>query len=402
MHELATILHAMSDLATRGDECVLATVTAVEGSTYRRPGARLLVTADGRRLGCVSGGCLERDVARRGWALSPGGPGVVLTYDSRGDDDPDWGLGLGCGGAIQVLVERLAPAATAWLSPLRERVERRVPCVLSTVFSAKSAGALDAAAQSCGARLLIDAGGAGFIDPRLAGDGRLLSAARSALDAGGARVDARAGAPASALIFHEFIAPPLSLVLFGAGHDAAPLVAQAKALGWRVTIVDRRADYANRRNFPAADEVVACPLDRLDPRVELTSETFAVVMTHHFRDDQRALKSLLDSPIRYIGLLGPSHRRDRVLADSLPLRPGDAARLFAPVGLDVAAENPAEIAVAIVAEILAVRAGRAGGLLRACDGAIHRTGDEPGIFARGATVSNACEASASPCTEKSA
>jgi xanthine/CO dehydrogenase XdhC/CoxF family maturation factor len=173
----------------------------------------------------------------------------------------------------------------------------------------------------------------------------------------------------------EYLAPPIPLVVFGGGPDAVPLVRLAKALGWHVTVVDARGAAANRVRFPQADAVIACPPEEVRARVPLTPHSNAVVMTHSYRRDLTLLEVLLPSPVRYLGLLGPRARAERLLHDAslvgLDASPTQLQRLHAPVGLDLGAEGPEEIALAILAEVQATLTRRAARPLRDRPGPIH-------------------------------
>jgi xanthine dehydrogenase accessory factor len=391
VNELQSVCRAAAELARLGEPALLATVVRVEGSTYRRPGARMLVTPAGRRVGCVSGGCLEADIARRGWALTESGRPALITYDATADADLQWGLGLGCNGVVRVLVERLAPTAEPAAGPLA--VSRgaspetsadadhlslldlcavdRTACAVALVFATEGETAVRA-----GTRLILDEHGNLLLDgfPPEFREG-VLAAARQCL-ASGRSADHTFHAPAARIeALVEYVDPPPALLIVGGGVDAVPLAAAAKAVGWRVVVADRRGRHLTPEHFPAADALVVCPADEIARHVPIDGRTFAVVMNHSYPDDLAALGALLESSARYVGVLGPSHRREKLLHELAEqgrrLTPAQLARLHAPVGLDVAAETPAEVAAAIVAELLAVRAARPAGFLRDSDGPIH-------------------------------
>jgi xanthine/CO dehydrogenase XdhC/CoxF family maturation factor len=374
VNELQPVSRAAAELARLNEPALLATVVRVEGSTYRRPGARMLVTPAGRRVGCVSGGCLEADIARRGWQLTESGRPALIAYDSTADEDVQWGLGLGCNGVVRVLIERLAPTAAGGgdhLGLLDACTRDRSACAVALVFAAPAEHA-----ASPGTRVIIDERDRVLLDDVATG---LSEGARAAARAGlsaGRSINQTLHTPAGPIeLFIEYVEPPPALLIAGGGFDAVPLALAAKALGWRVTVADRRARYATAEHFPTADALVVCPPDEIPRRVPVDARTFAVVMNHSYPDDLAALGALLDSPARYVGLLGPSHRREKLLHDLAEAgrrpTPAQLPRLYAPVGLDVAAETPAEVATAIVAEILAVRATRSAGFLRDHDGPIH-------------------------------
>lgn len=372
MRELQAILAAIQESRESGKAAILATVVQVEGSAYRRPGARMLLTEDGWRAGAVSGGCLEGDLLERAWQLTASGEAALVSYDTTAESDIVFGAGVGCRGVVRILLERLVPGRepdpVAFLQACRER---RQPGVLLTVFRRDGEVGV-----RVGARLLLDGDGrvAGDIeDPELAAKAeqdarRVLRNARSEVT----HYSLRAGAAAA---FVEVIRPPVPLVVFGAGQDAMPMVRLARELGWHVTVVDARPAYATRERFPQTDEVVLCPPEAIRRSLRLDADTVALVMTHSFLQDQRLLEVLLPSPVRYLGILGPRSRTQRLLADlraeGVAWSEAQSARVYAPVGLDIGADGPEEIALAVLAEIQAALTGRSGGPLRQRAGTIH-------------------------------
>jgi xanthine dehydrogenase accessory factor len=356
MRDLLDILSHAADLKTRGEPATLATVVAVEGSSYRLPGARMLIDAAGRRLGAVSGGCLEADIARRGRLLSDDNPTALIDYDNS-DTDANWGLG--CNGAIKILIERLSPGpADSALNFLRHCVQQRIPGIIATLFAGPATGRLT---------LTSTTNISTISDPDLAT--AVLFDARNSLETGETATviyETTLG-PVHALI--ESIRPPLPLSIFGAGHDALPLVAAAKSLGWHVTICDRRQSYARPDHFPNADAVIACPAQEISHRINLNADAVAVIMTHHYPDDCALLNILLRSKVNYVGLLGPRSRTDRMLSDcAIEFQ----SKLHAPIGLDIGADGPDQVAISIVAEILAWKNKRPATPLSSRPGPIHQ------------------------------
>jgi xanthine dehydrogenase accessory factor len=347
LHEILTLLRA------DGGEAVLATVVATEGSVYRRPGARMLATSDGPTVGSISGGCLEADVLERASRLAVG-ECAVATYDTRSKADVVWGLGLGCEGVVTVLVERLS-GLPAWL----EFVDRGRAGVLATVFRASGR-------PPSGARLtLVD----GVVTTHGRWDADFAAVvADNARDADGSRTLDRDGVS----VFLEVVEPPPRLLVFGAGQDAVPLVRLGAQFGWSVTVVDWRPAFAVAGRFPGAEAVVLARPEAASALVALDERTSTVLMTHNYLADRELLAWLAGTPAAYIGLLGPRRRAERLLAE-IGETPASAlrGRLYAPAGLDVGADTPDEIALAIVAEIQAARMGRSGGFLRDRAGAIH-------------------------------
>jgi xanthine/CO dehydrogenase XdhC/CoxF family maturation factor len=347
----------------------LATVVRVEGSAYRRPGARMFATETNERTGVLSGGCLEGDVAERALKVIETGAPVLVTYDTTSDDDIVWGLGIGCRGVVQVLIEPADDFRFRGLVQLLEECVKnsRVGAV-ATVIGCE--GEVDV---EIGARALLHADGSSgseadlyrmFCGPQLVNDLRVAVRDRVS---GVSRYDTEHGAVE---VFIEVIEPQLPLVIFGAGDDALPLVALAKNLGWRTTVVDTRLRPAIIERFAEADEVGLCRADDVRERVALTDRTAVVLMTHNYLHDLEILPGLLNQPLSYLGCLGPRHRTEQLLREiesDVPF----LKQLYAPAGLDIGADTPIEVAFSIVSEIKAVVSGREGGLLRNRKGPIH-------------------------------
>ena len=377
MSEIGDVLSAIEALSAKGERMALATIVAVRGSTYRRPGARLLVPEEGAPVGNISGGCLEGDVADMARVVMEEGRARLAGWDLTADDDAVWGLGLGCNGAIEVFIEPADKAAEV-AGALRAALNDERPISVVTVVESSHTGV------DPGARLVVRPGGAS--------DGSL----------GDAAVDASAEQAAKELLreersevrdladgvraFVEVLDPPLRLVVCGAGHDAIPLVRAASVLGWNVTVVDDRPAFLTRARFPEARGFVAVDEPSAAAKAAGVDErTFSLVMTHNFLKDKEYVRSLLGSPAAYIGMLGPGARTERLLMElrdeGVEITETDRDRIHGPAGLDLGGEGPEEIAQAIVAEIVAVKRRRAGGFLRDRPGPIHDR-PRPGTEAR--------------------
>jgi xanthine/CO dehydrogenase XdhC/CoxF family maturation factor len=364
------VVDALARASAAGERVVLATVIRVVGSSYGGVGARMLVRVDGSAVGLVSGGCLESDLAEHARRVHADGRADVVTYDTRADDDAVWGLGLGCNGLVEVLLEPLAPARGAAVAALLARaLGADAPCVLATVVRVDgAAGGAAPGAPAVGAHALLLAGA----DAHVAGDwgdGRAL--ADAAAHAGDALAAGRRGLArehGGVYVAFEVVTPAVRLVVCGSGPDAVPVASFAAQLGWDVTVVDHRpVAHARPERFPGA-RVAECadPL-RLGEAVALTPRTAAVVMSHHFARDTDYVRALLAAGVAYVGVLGPRARTERMLAE-LAARGAAAVgaeeRLYGPVGLDVGGDGPQAIALAVVAEVSAVASGRRGGHLR--------------------------------------
>jgi xanthine dehydrogenase accessory factor len=370
MSEIGDVLAAIESLRARGEKMALATIVAVRGSTYRRPGARLLVPEQGELIGNISGGCLENDVADVARIVMHEGMARVVSFDLTADDEAVWGWGLGCNGAIELFVEP-AEKASEVAGALRMALDEEQPISMVTVLDSSVPGVEQ------GDRILVKPDGSterSFGDPVL--DAASEEAAVELLSRERSEIRTLPGTAGEAKAFVEVLDSPLRLVICGAGHDAAPLVRAADGLGWRPIVTDDRAEFLNRERFPEAagfvhlerpeDVATGAPVDR---------RTYVVVMTHNFLRDKEYVRSLLASPARFIAMLGPGARTQRILTElreeGVAIDQDDLARIHGPAGLDVGAEGPEEIAAAIVAEIVAVKRGREGGFLKHRPGPIH-------------------------------
>jgi len=372
MKEMQSIIDAYREIQRTDTPSALATVVNVTGSAYRRPGARMLITGDGRTVGSVSGGCLERDVMNQARRVLQWNESRVVTYNSMSDDDVAWEFNLGCNGIIDVLIEPLSPTVEpGYLAFIADCLRHRQAVIVAVVFSVEG----DMKAR-VGSRLLLAEQQPVHHD---IGDVHLTAAiaddARRVLAGGTSRVKRYALAAGRAEAFIEVIQPPVPLVIFGAGHDAMPLVRLAKELGWHVTLIDPRPGFATRTRFPLADHVIVCRPDEVFERVKIDGRTVAVVMTHNFLHDSELLNMLVPSPVRYIGILGAKQRTRKLLdlvQETIRSQSDPAlGRVYGPIGLDIGAETPEEIALAAMAEIKAVLAGRVGGMLRGRQAPLH-------------------------------
>jgi xanthine/CO dehydrogenase XdhC/CoxF family maturation factor len=370
MTELQRLLLAYDRHRAEGRPCALATVVEVLGSAYRRPGARMLVTEDGELTGAISGGCLEGDARQRARQAIFRGQPALVTYDTRDEDDPRHGLGPGCQGVVRILLEPLNfAAADNPVELLRDFARHPEPAVLATVFETEAGGLRAAVGQ----RLLLAAAGALRGMPLLAAP--LAEAARATLAQGLSQIldiETDAG-PVRVLL--EVLRPPLRLVVYGAGNDAQPLVRLAASLGWQVLVMDGRPNLATSARFPEAAEVRIVPVRELETQAP-DAGAYHVLLSHNYAYDLAALQTLLPSPAPYIGLLGPRAKAGRLLAEpELGFSATEAAaaqqRLHSPIGLTLGGETPEEIALAIVAEIQAVKNGRPPQHLRDTSASIH-------------------------------
>ena len=360
--ETERLLAAIRDVRALGEPAAVATVVRVTGSAYRREGTRMFVRQNGTYECNLSGGCLEPTVAEAASRVIATGEPVVVTYDLA--DDSVWGLGIGCSGAVDIRIERVDDdeISNRWLTVL----DRGEAAVRVTPLSGVSG------------RMIVSGSGevvGGLTDPAV--EHEAIARARARLDAGDPQ--SGPGRVADAELFYEIATPPPELVIFGAGHDAAPVAQLAWALGFTVTVVDVRDAFLTKERFGGAI-LVHAHFSQFPERVTLGRGSFALIMNHHVERDQESLRFSLESAAAYIGVLGPRSRYDKLragLADRgyMP-DPAKAARVRSPVGLSVGAETPDEVAVSILAELLAVRRGFTGEFLTGTLGSLHRPEDK--------------------------
>jgi xanthine dehydrogenase accessory factor len=363
--ERAEVLDVLRRL--RADRFALATVVAVLGSSYRGPGARLVVAADGRRAGGVSAGCLEHDVAAQALAVMARGEPEVVRFDTSSGDESTFGWGLGCSGVIEVLVEP-GGAAEIVERALAAVVDHRRAVTLTTVVGSTISGIVP------GGHLLLDAGGppAGFGNPAV--ESLLAEDARE--KDGRTALTTLRGTEGQVRVLVERLEPAPRLVICGAGPDVPPVAAAGAALGWEVIVVEDRS--ARLDCIPgAAIRHVRDPRDAAGD-VGVDPWTAVVIMSHHYLRDRAYLEGFLRTDPGYLGCLGPRARFERLVSDlrsaGTTIEPRLRDRLRGPAGLDLGGEEPAEIALSIVAEAMAVIRRREGGPLRLRPGPIHPRG----------------------------
>lgn len=354
--ELDRVCDALAVGARAGGVPVLATLLRVDGSAYRGPGARMVVLPGDTTVGAISGGCLEKDVAAHAAGLRGGAASRVVTWDLTRDDDAPWGLGMGCQARLDVLLEPCPAGVPDYLAFTQAALARREAVVIATLVAAP-AGASPAPGARC-----VMAGNDGAIAGALVEGplgGSVRTDAHRVMDEEWSDVAEYEGEKGErgergegVVVAFEFVPRPIQLVICGEGNDTAPLARLGAELGWQVLQVGR--DDA----LPALD-----------------SRTAVAIMTHNYPRDLALLRPLLASRARYVGLLGPRSRASRLLAELAAAghtpSPLALEKFHAPVGLDVGAETPEEVALAVAAEARAVMGARPGGKLRERRGPIH-------------------------------
>jgi xanthine/CO dehydrogenase XdhC/CoxF family maturation factor len=276
----------------RAEPLVLVTVIETKGSTYSKTGALMLVDQNGVFRGMLSGGCLEGDLAIRAQQVLESGSAQTVSYDLSQDDEL-WGMGVGCDGLMRML-----------LQPIRAQDEYAPFAGIANIWRGDTAEEVTIAVND---------------------------------------------ASVEDIVF--MVEPPPQILVAGAGLDAEPVVRFAAELGWRCTVVDHRQAYVDNGDFTAASAILCTPVEELSATVELDRFSAAIVMSHHLASDRAYLRQLADTDIRYIGLLGPQQRRQRLLADLGDVATKLEARLHGPAGIDIGGRGPAPIALSIVAEM---------------------------------------------------
>ena len=357
MKDLQNILRRVRQLNAQHIPYVLATIVQVEGSAYRGPGTRILIESLQESTGSISGGCLEGDVRQRAVGLLADDSPQLLYYDYTGEEDFLWGTGLGCSGTIRVLLERgPTPGLTKKFDVLQTSAFDGEQVLLATVFSSE-----DSQRVGVGHYLSLDHVGTQTSDLKDEGLQKkirrdLLEMSKREVRGQQTQAETHHYKDEGAAVLLEAVAPPISLTLFGAGHDAEPLVQIASTLGWHVELTDHRLPYARPERFPSAERVWLAPSGQWPEGLQLKPGSAALVMSHNYLQDQAMLRRLLPQPLAYLGLLGPRERSKRLLTELAQegIVAADPQHLYAPLGLDLGGKTPEAIALSALAEIQAV------------------------------------------------
>lgn len=365
MKEIQDIL-ARTDRFAPGESAILATVVSVEGSSYRLPGARMLITPDGQTSGTVSGGCLESDVLERAKRVLVSGEPSVFRYDTTGNETSVFSLNMGCRGIVRILLEPVRKDSL--IVDVLQRVDQhRQKFVVATLLDGE-----DREDIQIGGRIICSEADE-FVYDRLSTDLPVANEVRqdckSLLRNGGGYSFKSYESPDAAFEFSfETLNPAVALMIFGAGADACPLAEIAHNLGWHAYVADHRSAYLTSERFPNARKLFQQTTEDTSVQFEPDSMTAAVIMTHNYDRDREILSALLKTDAFYIGALGPKRRTGQLLSElrerGESIDPDSLQRLFAPIGLDIGADTPEAIAVAIAAEIQSVLKNRDGGFLR--------------------------------------
>ena len=372
MKEIKDIIHAYGVAQQSGRQSALATVVHLDGSSYRRPGARMLVTDDGLMTGAISGGCLEGDALHKALLVMKQQQAKLVTYDTSDEDDITLGVQLGCNGVIQILFEPIHPEDPLNPVELLKKINvKRQRAVLITLFDMESKSR-----EQPGTRLLLEEDGSihGELEDKLLKTA-LLEDAHNAMHLKQSLFKKYNTGNQSVNAFIENIFPDVSLVIVGAGNDALPMLGIADILGWEASVVDGRATHATTERFAAACQVLVSKPEKVLEQIPIDEKTVFVLMTHNYNYDLAMLRALLNTKAVYIGVLGPKNKLDRMLdeikADGIKLKREQLGRIYGPVGLDIGAETAGEIAISVMAEIKSVLEGKSGKSLRWKEEVLH-------------------------------
>ena len=372
MKEIKDIITAFDEAARQGKQTALATVVHVDGSSYRRAGARMLITENGQLTGAISGGCLEGDALRKALLVIAEQKPMLVTYDTTDEDDAKLGVGLGCNGIIHILIEPIISGHPDHpVALFKTMLAQRQKAVIVTLFSLRNRKGIQPG--TCLLYLKNQAIERNLsnmvLQKTIKADAEQAFMQQASTD----KLYEAEGNYFTAFV--EFIQPAISLMTVGAGNDVMPLANMATLLGWEFTVIDGRANYATRERFPTARQVIVSKPDQALSNVSIDERTVFALMTHNYNYDLAILQQLIQMPVLYVGVLGPRKKLDRILDEmqdnGLVIKDEQTRKIYGPVGLDIGAETSEEIALSVIAEIKAVMAGKNASPLRTKAEAIH-------------------------------
>ncbi|MFN7326344.1 MAG: XdhC family protein [Chitinophagales bacterium] len=376
MSELEAIITAYDALKSQGVPAVLATVVHVEGSAFRQSGARMLISAEGRMTGAISGGCLEGDALKKALLALHQGENKLVTYDTSDEEDAVIGAQLGCNGVIQVLFEPIEyNSSTNPVELLKMAVRSSESVVLVVRFRLSKKGN-QAGTQFLVAKehqFLCGKPEQRLVEAILAGVGKALAVQRDYFET-------CFWENQEEQVFYNLLIPPPMLVLIGAGNDAQRIAEMAGLLGWRVTVMDGRPTHANAQRFAGGCQIIVGKPERVVERLPRGPRTAVVLMTHNYPYDLAVLRSLLPQLdcLPYLGIMGPKKRFERMVKEleeeGVKLSAAQLNRIYAPCGLALGAEQAAEIGLSILSEVMACFNSANAGFLREKQGPIHDRG----------------------------
>lgn len=363
MKEFKAILQEYRKIDLSQRKAALATVVKVRGSSYRSPGARMLIMDDGRWVGSISGGCLEGDALRKARQVMNDGKAITVTYDTNEESNQNLGINLGCNGIIDVLIE---PASNS-IQLFEKFIGSKEPLALATIFSE------DHIAE----KILINHDGEEIQSiPDFKFNQEIKKDLADLFTSKKSEAKKYFYEEGEVEVFIELIQPSIKLILFGGGVDARPVSQLAKSLGWEVEVTDECVAHIAPLFFPSADKLSLCQREFVDRDFDITPFTACVLISHNYEYDRDVLKKLLPSETPYIGIMGPRKRFDKMLDEfnvtGINLSGKDMNRIHSPIGLDVGAETADEIALSIISEIQAKFTNRTGRFLKDRNTPIHR------------------------------
>jgi xanthine dehydrogenase accessory factor len=372
MKEISDILAEYGKIRTAGRKAALATVVRVEGSSYRQPGARMLISDEGTLTGAISGGCLEGDAMRKALLVIARNRPLLVTYDTTDEEDATLGIGLGCSGIIHILIEPVDEENPENPIRLLEKiVSERQKCVLATFFTLSENQEL----QSGTCLSYAENGHIMGSVPQVIKKKDVIPAMRLAVSGRGSIICNGTGNIPEISVLLDVIKPAVHLVIAGAGNDILPLTKMAGVLGWQVTVLDGRPAYATCARFPGVHQVLVTEASEALLKIKTDENTVFVLMTHNYNYDLALLQQLIKKDLPYIGILGPKKKFSRMLDELNQYTDAGITmtdNLYSPVGLDIGAETAEEIALSVISEIKAVLSGKQGRSLRDRSGPIHR------------------------------
>ena len=371
MKEIEDIINAYKKAQQANKKTARATVVHVEGSSYRRPGARMLVTEDGELTGAISGGCLEGDALRKALLAITQQQNKLVTYDSMDEEDNNLGIQLGCNGIVHILFEPIDPAKENNPITLLEKVSAQTTAsVLVTLFS------LDNSLEQIGTCLLAAANNdyGNINDQSL--KNKIKNDIATVFENNRSLIkDYPLDGNKKLSTFIELVKLPVELIIAGAGNDAFPLAQIASVLGWHVTVADGRKTHANTKRFSTVKQIIVAKPSEALQQISINEQTVVVLMSHNYNYDLGMLRLLINTDCNYIGVLGPKKKLEKMLneliQDGVNITEAQRQKIYGPVGLDIGAETAEEIALSIMTEIKAVLAKKDGSTLRNKKGFIH-------------------------------
>ncbi len=364
MKEINDIIFAYDKAVLQHKQTALATVVKVEGSSYRRPGARMLVTEDGEITGAISGGCLEGDALRKAQFAIFQQKNKLEIYDTTDDEDNKLSVQLGCNGIVYILFEPIKnDDANNPIHLLKKVAQQRKNAVLITLFN------LNKNFEQKGTLAFINETESFFKLDEMFG---LKPECENVLASKSSLIKDYEG---SCSVLFQFIPPSIQLIIVGAGNDAQPLVEMAFLLGWNIIVADGRPTYATKQRFSKANKISIIKPSEILSAVNVDEQTAVVLITHNYNYDVAALQQFINTNCKYIGVLGPKKKLYKMIDElsdkGIVIDDGKMQNIYAPAGLDVGAETAEEIALSVIAEIKAVFTDRNGTSLKQRKKEIH-------------------------------